>query len=121
VPNLNLVPHPLIGTPYGTALDLCLVLAALVRLASVITRECSWVDRLWSLCPPAYCLIVAASLDFAAPRLNWTGLGFVLLIAVFIPSVRLTESISVGKYPGYRDYQGSTPMLVPWPRFEGAT
>ena len=281
MPNLNLVPHPLTGTPFGTALDLCLILAALVWLASVVTRECSWVDRLWSLCPPAYCLIVAASLGFAVPRVNvmtvlvvlwgarltfnfarkggyqpggedyrwavvrermqpavfqllnlvftsfgqiliiwwftspvhraavwtevplgwldfvaaglffallvgetvadeqmwsfqqdkkrriaagedvakpfmttglyrysrhpnyfcemgmwcvfylfavaasgqwlhWTGLGFILLIALFIPSTRLTESISAGKYPAYRDYRASTPMLVPWPRFGGA-
>ncbi|MDE2753533.1 MAG: hypothetical protein OXI83_13225 [Gemmatimonadota bacterium] len=57
MPNLNLIPHPLTDTPYGTALDLCLILAGLVWLASVTTRECSWVDRLWSLCPPVYCLI----------------------------------------------------------------
>lgn len=281
MPDFNLIPHPLTGMPFGTALDLCLILAALVWLASVVTRECSWVDRPWSLCPPAYCLIVAASLDFDAPRVNvmtvlvllwgarltfnfarkggyrpggedyrwevvrqgtnpaafqvlnlvfnsfgqmliiwwftspvhqaavwteaplgwldflaaglfftlllgetvadermrafqqdkkrrmasgeevtepflttglyrcsrhpnyfcemgmwcvfylfsvaasgqwlhWTGLGFILLIALFIPPVRLTESISAGKYPTYRDYQVSTPMLVPWPRFGGA-
>ena len=65
---LDLISHPLTGTPFGTALDLCLILAALVWLASAVTRECSWADRPWSLCPPACCLIVAASLDCAAPR-----------------------------------------------------
>jgi len=45
-------------------------LALLAWLASVITREYSWVDRLWSLCPPAYCLMVAAEAGFASPRLN---------------------------------------------------
>ncbi len=271
---MNLIEHPLAGTPFGTALDLCLIVAALVWLLGAITREYSWIDRLWSLCPPAYCLIVAAGTDFASPRVNlmtalvvlwgarltynfarkggywaggedyrwavvresvgpvgtqvlnltfisfgqmlliwlftspvhqasawaetplgwldfltaalflvlfvgetvadeqmwrfqqdrkrrlaageeverpfmtsglfrycrhpnyfcemsmwvvfylfgvaasgqwlhWTGLGFLLLIALFIPSMRLTERISASKYPAYRDYQASTPMLVP--------
>ena len=276
--DLNLIDHPLTGTPFGTALDLCLILAALVWLASVVTREYSWVDRLWSICPPVYCLVVAFGLHFASPRVNlmtvlvvlwgarltfnfarkggyqpggedyrwavvrertsplgfqvlnltfksfgqmliiwwftspvhqaavrtgtplgwldfvavtlfvalligetaadeqmwafqqdkkrqvaageeiavpfmatglyrysrhpnyfcemgmwcvfylfavaasgqwlhWTGLGCVLLVALFIPSIRLTESISISKYAGYRDYQSGTPMLVPRPRF----
>ena len=71
---LDFVSHPLSGTPYGTALELCLALAALAWLTSVITREYSWVDRLWSLCPPAYCLIVAVHADFASPRLNLMAL-----------------------------------------------
>lgn len=49
------------------------------------------------------------------PRVN------VMTLLVVLWGVRLTESISAGKYPEYRDYQGSTPMLVPWPRFGGAT
>ena len=282
MPDLNLLPHPLTGTPFGAALDLCLILAALVWLASVVTRERYWVDRLWSLCPPAYYVLVAASLDFASPRVNvmtvlvllwgarltfnlarkggyrpggedyrwavvrdrthpvalqvvnlvfnsfgqmliiwwftspvhqaavwteaplgpldflaaglffallagetvadeqmwrfqqdkkrrieageevtepfmtsglyrfsrhpnyfcemgmwcvfylfavaasgqwlhWTGLGFVMLIALFIPSTRLTESISADRYAGYCDYRARTPMLVPWLRFGGST
>ncbi|WP_419164436.1 DUF1295 domain-containing protein [Candidatus Palauibacter sp.] len=264
---MNLIGH----------LDLCLILAAVVWLLSVITREYSWIDRLWSLCPPVYCLLVAAGLDFASARVNlmtalvilwgarltfnfarkggywaggedyrwaavrestgpvgfqvlnvtfisfgqmlliwlfaspmhqagvwaetplgwldyvatvlllvllagetladeqmwafqqdkkrrlaageevvqpfmtsglyrycrhpnyfceigmwavfylfavgasgqwlhWTGLGFILLIALFIPSTRLTESISAAKYPAYRDYQARTLALVPRPR-----
>ena len=67
---LDFISYPLSGTPYGTALELALLLAALAWLTSVITREYSWVDRLWSLCPPTYCLIVAAQADFASPRLN---------------------------------------------------
>ena len=67
---LDFIRHPLSGTPYGTALELAVLLAALAWLTSVITREYSWVDRLWSLCPPTYCLIVAVQADFASPRLN---------------------------------------------------
>ncbi len=70
MPNINLIPHPLVGTPMGAALDLCVILAALCWLAAVITREYSWVDRLWSLCPPIYCLIVAFSNDFGSTRVN---------------------------------------------------
>ena len=269
---MNLINHPLTGTPFGAALDLCIVLAAVIWLLSVITRECSWVDRAWSICPPVYCLMVANAGGFDSTRVNlmtalvvlwgarltfnfarkggywkggedyrwaavreqtgpigfqllnitfvapgqmlliwwftspihqawtwqqaplnwldavaaglflaffafesladeqmwrfqqdkkrrmaageeivepflttglyrysrhpnyfcelgmwwvfylfavaasgqwlhWTGLGFILLTALFIPSLRLTESISAAKYPGYRDYQASTPSI----------
>ena len=70
MPELNFINHPLTATPFGTALDLCLALAVLAWLMSVITREYSWVDRLWSICPPLYCLLVAAAADFDSPRLN---------------------------------------------------
>ena len=70
MPDLNFIPHPLTGTPYGTALDLCIILAITAYLLSVITREYSWVDRLWTICPPIYCLIIAASLDFESARVN---------------------------------------------------
>ena len=81
---LNFIDHPLTGTPYGTALDLCIVLAALAWLTSVITREYSWVDRLWPLCPPVYCLMVAADAEFASPRLN------LMAVLVTLWGLRLT-------------------------------
>ena len=72
---LNLIPHPLAGTPFGAALDLCLILAALMWLYSVIRRDYSWIDRLWQVCPPVYCLMVAAAADFELTRVNlMTGL-----------------------------------------------
>jgi len=274
------IPHPLAGTPVGAALELCIVLAAAAWLASVISREYSWVDRLWSICPVIYCLIVAAALDFEVARVNlmtalaglwsirltfnfarrggyrrggedyrwavvqerlgplrfqllnitfiapgqmlivwlftspvhrawlqpdaplgwldglatvlfvaflaveavadeqmwafqqnkhrrvaaggaiaepflttglfrycrhpnylgemglwwafylfavaasgawlhWTGLGVIALTLVFTGSIRLTEAISAAKYPGYRAYQATTPVLIPFPRFAG--
>ncbi len=70
MPDINLIPHPLTGTPFGAALDLCVILAALCWLAAVVTREYSWVDRLWSICPPVFCLIVAAGADFQSARVN---------------------------------------------------
>ena len=61
---LDFIKQPLAGTPFGTALEACLVLAFVAWLLSVITREVSWIDRLWSICPPVYCLIVAFATDF---------------------------------------------------------
>ena len=274
---LNFFDHPLTGTPFGFALDLCVILAVAVWLLSVLTRDYSLVDTLWTLLPPVYCLIVAAHEDFGSVRvnimtalvvawsarltfnharkgglrlrnmdyrwlytreklgrvgfqvlnitfiapgqmlliwlftspvhqawlgqetplgwldilavglflvlligeavsdeqmwrfqqekkkrladgepvtepfmdtglfrysrhpsyfcelgmwwvfylfavaasgqwLNWTGLGVILLTALLAGSIRLTESISAGKYPGYRDYQAVTPVLIPLPR-----
>ena len=271
---INFFDHPLTATPFGSALDLCIVVAAGAWLLSVVTREYSWIDRLWPMCPPAYCLLVASADGFNSARLNlmtalvvlwgarltynyarkggfrkggedyrwvvirervgpagfqllnitfiapgqmllvwlftspvhqawlwretplnwldalaaaafvglfigeaiadqqmwrfqqdkkrriasggdvaqpfmttglfrycrhpnfvcemamwwvfylfavaasgqwlnWTGLGCILLTALFIPSMRLTESISAARYPGYRDYQASTPALIP--------
>ena len=67
MPGLDVINHPLSGTPFGTALEVCVILAAVAWLLSVVTREVSWVDRLWSICPPVYCLIVAAAMDFDSP------------------------------------------------------
>ncbi|MCY3621062.1 MAG: DUF1295 domain-containing protein [Gammaproteobacteria bacterium] len=58
-----------------------------------------------------YVFAVAAS----GAWLHWTALGFIALTAQFIPAMRMGESISVAKYPGYRDYQGTTPALIPRP------
>ncbi len=67
---VDFISSPLAGTPFGTALYLCLALAALAWLLSLFTHEYSWVDRLWSICPPAYCLLVAWAADFDSARLN---------------------------------------------------
>jgi len=98
---LDFVNLPLAGTPFGTALELCLVLALVAWLLSVITREVSWIDRLWSICPPVYCLIVAASVGFAAPR--------VMLMAALVVAwgSRLTYNFARkgGYRPGGEDYR----------------
>ena len=165
---LDFIDLPLAGTPFGTALEVCLVLAFVAWLLSVITREVSWIDRLWSICPPVYCLIVAFATDFQWARVNvmtllvvlwgarltwnfarkggcysrhpnyfcelgmwwvfylfavaasgewvhWTGLGCIGLTLLFIPSLRMTEQLSVAKYPAYRDYQATTSVLIPLP------
>ena len=60
-----------------------------------------------------YLFAVAASGEW----LHWTGLGFVLLTALMISSARFGESISLGKYPAYSEYQATTPHLIPLPGF----
>ena len=40
-------------------------------------------------------------------------------LTLFIPSLRMTEALSVAKYPGYRDYQATTSALIPLPRLDG--
>jgi len=45
---------------------------------------------------------------------QWTVIGPVLLVALFIGSTRFTEQISLERYPEYADYQARVSALVPW-------
>lgn len=50
---------------------------------------------------------------------QWTVVGPVLLLTIFIGSTQFTESITKSKYPEYADYQARTSPVVPWlPRRE---
>ena len=99
--DINFIPHPLQGTPYGDALDVAIILAIACWLLSVITREYSWVDRIWSVCPPVYCLIVAADSDFDSPRIN------IMTLLVVAWGVRLTFNFARrgGFRAGGEDYR----------------
>lgn len=44
---------------------------------------------------------------------NWTGLGVFALVMLFQGSTALTEQITSGKYPGYKEYQRQVSMFVP--------
>ena len=81
---LDLIPNPLEGAPFGTALEVCLIIAFVAWFLSVVTRESSWIDRLWSLCPPLFCLIVAFATDFQWARVN------VMTLLVVLWGARLT-------------------------------
>lgn len=104
MPNINFIPHPLVGTPMSAALDLCVILAVLCWLAAVLTREYSWVDRLWSICPPVYCLIVAFSTDFGFSRVN------VMTLLALLWGARLTFNFARkgGYTKGGEDYRWAT-------------
>ena len=85
---LALFSHALTGTPIGFALDLCIVMSVILWLLSIVTREYSWVDRVWSICPLLYCLLAVFVLDFFSPR--------VLLMTTLVGlwSVRLTYNLA---------------------------
>ena len=71
MPGLDLFSHPLAGQPYGSALELCLVLVVLAWVVTLVTGDCcEWMDRLWSLCPPVYSLLVAIASGFDVARVN---------------------------------------------------
>ncbi|KAL4906628.1 hypothetical protein BDW74DRAFT_150843 [Aspergillus multicolor] len=46
---------------------------------------------------------------------QWTALGVIGLMAIFQGSVRLTEKISAGKYPEYKEYQARVGRFIPRP------
>lgn len=89
------------ATPIGTTLFLCLVWSALIWVLSIVTREYSWIDRSWSVCPFIYCLMVAWDAGFQNPR--------VILMTVLIGlwSFRLTYNFARkgGYAPGGEDYR----------------
>ena len=99
--SLNFINHPLVGTPYGSALDLCIVLATTCWVLSILTREYSWVDRLWSVVPAVYCLIVAADLEFRSARVN------VMTLLATLWAMRLTFNCARkgGYWIGGEDYR----------------
>ncbi len=45
--------------------------------------------------------------------INWTLVGPVLLVLLFIGSTELTERISMYKYPGYENYKRQVPKFIP--------
>ena len=96
--------NPLAGTPFGDMLILALVLAALCWLFSVLTREYSWVDRIWSICPPIYCIWVAWAADFDSARLN------LMAALVTLWGARLTFNFvrKGGYWKGGEDYRWET-------------
>lgn len=100
---LNFIPHPLVGTPYGLALDLTIVLGLVCWVLSIIFREYGWVDRIWSICPAVFCLIVAGSTGFDSPRVN------VMTVLVCLWSIRLTYNyVRKGGFKiGGEDYRWS--------------
>lgn len=80
-------------------------------------------SRLFAWCRhPAYFAEIAMWSSFyifsvaASNRwLNWCAVGPVLYVVLFLGTARLTEHISVSKYPAYAEYQRNVPCLYPWP------
>jgi steroid 5-alpha reductase family enzyme len=70
-------------------------------LLSIATREQSWVDRVWSLLPPAYLWVFAASAGLGDARLN------TMAVLVTLWGTRLTANLARkgGYAPGGEDYR----------------
>ncbi|GHF60816.1 steroid 5-alpha reductase family enzyme [Amycolatopsis bartoniae] len=81
-------------------------------LLSLVTREYSWVDRIWSLVPIAYVAVFAAGAGFADARLD------VLLVLVALWGARLTFNFARkgGYAPGGEDYRWAIlrERMRPW-------
>ena len=73
---------------------------AFVWIASLVTRDHSWVDRLWSIVPVIYVWVFAASAGLTDPRLT------LMAILVTLWGARLTFNFArKGGYTGTEDYR----------------
>ncbi|MGB3909518.1 MAG: DUF1295 domain-containing protein [Pseudolysinimonas sp.] len=74
--------------------------AAFCWVASLVTRDHSWVDRLWSIVPVVYVWIFAGAAGFADARLN------IMAGLVTLWGARLTYNFArKGGYTGVEDYR----------------
>jgi steroid 5-alpha reductase family enzyme len=46
--------------------------------------------------------------------INWSVMGAILLVFLFLGSSNFSESISSGKYPAYKEYKKRVPRFIPW-------
>ena len=76
-------------------------ICAATWVLSVVTREYSWVDRIWSLIPIAYLTVFAAHAGFRDARLD-TMLG---LVALWGARLTFNFARKGGYAPGGEDYR----------------
>ncbi|MDO7881806.1 DUF1295 domain-containing protein [Salinibacterium soli] len=87
-------------TPLVAVLIIAAVVCAFTWITSLITREHSWVDRLWSIVPVVYVWVFAAFAGLADARLN------VMAVLVTLWGARLTFNFArKGGYSGTEDYR----------------
>jgi len=86
--------------------------AALCWLLSLVFREYSWVDRIWSVVPPVYIGTFAAQAGWKDPRLD------LMLVLVTLWGLRLTFNYARkgGYAPGGEDYRWAIlkARMRPW-------
>lgn len=51
----------------------------------------------------------------SAIGVNWSGIGWILLVLLFQGSGWFTESLTIPKYPKYKEYQQRVPLYLPNP------
>jgi steroid 5-alpha reductase family enzyme len=80
---------------------LFVAICAATWLTSIITKEYSWVDRIWSIIPVAYMWVFAYGANFSDVRLN------VMAVLVSLWGARLTFNFARkgGYAPGGEDYR----------------
>jgi steroid 5-alpha reductase family enzyme len=87
--------------PFHLLVEICAASSVICWLLSIVTREYSWVDRIWSIAPMAYVWVVAVQTHFADARVN--------LITALVTAwgVRLTFNFARkgGYKPGGEDYR----------------
>ncbi|TBN56528.1 DUF1295 domain-containing protein [Glaciihabitans arcticus] len=86
--------------PVAVVLWIAFGVCAATWIASLITGEHSWVDRLWSIVPVVYVWVFAAASGFADTRLTVMG------VLVTLWGARLTFNFArKGGYTGTEDYR----------------
>lgn len=56
--------------PFFLLVEICAVTSVVCWLLSIVTREYSWVDRIWSIAPVVYVWVVAVQTHFGDARVN---------------------------------------------------
>lgn len=78
-------------------------LFAILRKPNYIAEQCIWISF----------YLFSVSATGGRILLNWSMIGWVLLVLLFQGSGELTEKLSIKKYPSYKDYQKKVPLYVP--------
>lgn len=87
-------------TALNLAVGIALAVCAFCWIASVITKDVSWVDRLWSIVPVAYLWVFAGFAGLSDLRLD------VMAVLVTLWGARLTFNFArKGGYSGVEDYR----------------
>jgi steroid 5-alpha reductase family enzyme len=97
--------------PWFVVLSIAAVVCAFAWIASLVTREHSWVDRLWSVVPVVYVWVFAAFAGLQDARLT------MMAVLVTLWGARLTFNFArKGGYTGVEDYRWAVlrSRMRPW-------
>jgi steroid 5-alpha reductase family enzyme len=97
--------------PLFVVIWIAAAVCAFVWIASLITKDTSWVDRIWSIVPVVYVWVFAAFAGLGDPRLD------VMAVIVTIWGARLTFNFArKGGYNGVEDYRWAVlrGQMKPW-------
>lgn len=98
-------------TPWFAVIGIAIGVCAFAWIASLVTHEHSWVDRLWSIVPVVYLWVFAAFAGLQDARLN------AMAVLVTLWGARLTFNFArKGGYAGVEDYRWAVlrTRMKPW-------